>query len=106
MENTVTLSLNRYHELLEFENTIRNNLVYIFISGFGKPRVELYTKDDYIKEKALELKLINENLSDELELNKNLKNTLASRDITKSILDIKINRFNKLPWYKRIFRKI
>ena len=131
MENTVTLPLDRYHHLLEtekvYEGINHNETISIRFDYNWKLKVlnpkesdELLAKqidklhlgmDKLIEDQKKEVNLLKEKLkiyNDDGRISDFKLEGLPNYDWKEVFftLNNKISIYNKMPWYKRIFKKI
>lgn len=102
-KDTVTLDLERYHELLAYESINREDgLIYLqdtYSYGWNS-----YTKDDFILKQD---KIIEELKSHKDTLQENISLLKKEVDFLKFLVDKKEREVNKIkgePRYKRIFK--
>lgn len=110
MEKTITLSLEEYNQLLKYKDVFDNKKT-VYINMFDK-NITSYTENEAIERLLKELEEVekeNEKIfekSIELQLeNKKICELYKQLQMEAKVLSYDIEKFKKIPWYKRISYK-
>ena len=93
MENTATISLGEYNRLVKYKNDLTNiseafHRQYSYVC-LNKDGYCIYSKEDYAIQSRLQYNKMQNELTEKIDLH--LK---------------RIEDFNNIPWYKRIFKTV
>ncbi len=96
MEKTITLSLEEYNELLKYK-AVFDNTKTVYINMFDKNSIS-YTENEAIDKLLEELKEVEKE-------NQNIQELYKKLQMEAQVLSYDIEKFENLPWYKRISYK-